>query len=117
MTTQEVANRLVELCRMGQFEQAQKELYAADAISLEAEPSPMPRVEGLEAIIQKGQVFQSMVEAFHGITVSDPIIAGNIFSVTMAMDAQMKGKDRGMMHEVAVYKVKDGKITMEQFIF
>ena len=35
MTTQEVANRLVELCRIGQIDQAQAELFADDATSIE----------------------------------------------------------------------------------
>ena len=44
MTTQEVANRLVELCRQGQIEAAQTELYANDCSSLEPENSPMVNV-------------------------------------------------------------------------
>ncbi len=35
MTTQEIANRLVELCQKGDFETAQKELFAEDAVSIE----------------------------------------------------------------------------------
>ena len=33
MTTQEVANRLVELCRTGQILQAQEELYGETIVS------------------------------------------------------------------------------------
>ena len=35
MTTKEIAERLVALCRQGQVETAQRELYAADAINIE----------------------------------------------------------------------------------
>ena len=35
MTTVEIANRLAELCKSGDFEGAQKELYADDAVSIE----------------------------------------------------------------------------------
>jgi hypothetical protein len=40
MNTESIANRLVELCRAGKFEQAQKELYASDAVSIEPEGLP-----------------------------------------------------------------------------
>ena len=35
MTPQQIASRLAELCRQGQFEAAQKELFAEDAVSIE----------------------------------------------------------------------------------
>lgn len=40
MTTTEIASRLVELCRSGQYETAHKTLYAKDAISIEQQASP-----------------------------------------------------------------------------
>ncbi|HEY6899064.1 MAG TPA: SnoaL-like domain-containing protein, partial [Puia sp.] len=40
MTTQEIANRLVELCQKGDFETAQKELFADDCVSIEPYSSP-----------------------------------------------------------------------------
>ena len=40
MTTKEVAERLVELCRKGDFESAQSELFADDAISIEPYSTP-----------------------------------------------------------------------------
>ena len=51
MTTQQVANRLVELCRTGNFEGAVNELYHNDIESDEpagAGPGPQ-HVKGLEA--------------------------------------------------------------------
>jgi hypothetical protein len=118
MTTQEIATRLVELCRLGEYETAQKELYADDAVSIEPEGNPMSgKVEGLEAIITKGQHFMAMVEEIHGGTVSDPVIAGNVFSVAAVLDATYKGRGRMLMEEICVYKVKDGKVVQEQFIY
>lgn len=35
MTVQKIAERLLEPCRKGDFETAQKELYATDVISIE----------------------------------------------------------------------------------
>jgi hypothetical protein len=118
MTTQEIATRLVELCRMGQYETAQRELFADDAVSIEPEGNPMSgKVEGLEGIVTKGHHFMAMVEEIHGGTVSDPVIAGNVFSVAAVLDATYKGRGRMLMEEICVYKVKDGKIAQEQFVY
>lgn len=118
MTTQEIANRLVELCRQGQFEQAVKELYSEDVVSIEPEgSSPTPRVEGLEGLIKKGEQFKSMVEETHGGEVSDPVVSSDFFSLMMSMDATFKGMGRIVQDEICVYQVKDGKIISEQFFF
>jgi hypothetical protein len=118
MTTKEIAGRLAELCRQGKYETAQKELYSSDAVSLEPAYSPgLQTVKGLDAIIEKGHQFQSMVEAVHSSTVSDPIIAGNTFAVAAVLDITMKGVGRVPMEELAVYEVKDGKIIQEQFFY
>ncbi len=36
MTTKEIADRLVELCKKGDFETAQAELFSEDAVSIGA---------------------------------------------------------------------------------
>lgn len=117
MTTQEIANRLAELCREGQFEIAQKELFADDAVSIEPYETPAfaKETKGLNAIIEKGHKWESMVEEMHGGTVSEPLIAGNSFAVVMDMDITMKEQERMQMSELCVYVVKDGKIVSEQF--
>jgi hypothetical protein len=118
MTTQEVATRLVELCRMGQYETAQKELFADDAESNEpAHAMGMQSVKGLEAIVEKGHQFQAMVEEIHGGVCSDAVVAGNFFSVASSLDVTFKGMGRRSMEEVTVYQVKDGKIVSEQFFY
>jgi hypothetical protein len=117
MNTQQIANRLAELCNKGQFEQAQKELFADDAVSIEPEASPgfEKETKGLDAIIEKGKKFDSMVEETHSCKVSDPLVAGNMIALALYMDVTMKGRKRSSMDELMVYKVKDGKIISEQF--
>jgi hypothetical protein len=117
MTTTDIANRLVELCKMGQFETAQKELFANDAVSIEANASPAFEKEtvGLDAIIGKGQKWNEMVEEFHGIQVSEPLVGEGSFAVTMTMSVTLKGQGKMDMTELCVYNVKDGKIVSEQF--
>ncbi len=116
--TQEIANRLAELCKEGKWEQAQKELYSQDAISIEPPQSPgMHSVEGLDNIIKKGEMFQSMIDEIHGGYTKGPLVAGNHITLGIGMDVTMKGAGRMMMEEIAVYEVKDGKIVREQFFF
>ena len=117
MKTEEIARRLVALCREAKWEIAQKELYAADAVSIEpyATPEFGKETKGLPAILEKGRKFVAMVEEMHSLTVSDPIVAGNAFACTMRLDMTMKGQGRMDMPELCVYTVKDGKIVSEQF--
>ena len=118
MTTTEVASRLVSLCRKGDFETAQKELFADDVISIEpyATPEFAKETKGLDAVIEKGEKFQSMVEKMHNMEVGDPIIAHSSFACTMRLDVTMKGKERMDMTELCVYQIKDGKISKEEFV-
>ena len=117
MTTAEIAKRLVALCREQKWEAAQKELYAADAISVEpyATPGFDKETKGLPKILEKGKKFVSMVEQMHSLSVSDPIVATNAFACTMNMDVTMKGQGRMNMTELCVYDVKDGKVVREEF--
>lgn len=117
MTTQQIAGRLVELCRAGEFKTAVKELYSDDAVSIEpyATPEFEKETKGRKALEEKDRKFSAMVQEWHGVEISDPLIAGNVIAFTMTMDITMKGKDRMKMAELCVYQVKDGKIVQEQF--
>ena len=117
MSTQQIASRLAELCRHGEFEAAQKELFAADAVSIEQHESPefAKETRGLQAIIDKGHKWNQMIEQIHSCTASPPLVAGNAIAMTLSLDVTMKGRGRMKMEEVCVYEVKDGKIASEQF--
>lgn len=117
MNTQEVANRLVQLCREGKFIDAVSELYDDNVVSQEPKGTPMERAEGKEAVIGKNKHWVSTVEEIHGGAVSDPIVSGNFFSCTMDMDVTYKDYGRMTMNEVCVYEVKDGKIISDQFFY
>lgn len=120
MNTEAVAKRLVELCRKGEHEQAQRELYAQDAVSIEMAGAPagaLGDAQGLQAIYEKGRQFAAMVEAVHASSVSEPVVAGNWFSVSMTMDVTFKGRGRVQMTEICVYQVRDGKVVREQFFY
>ena len=117
MTTKEVADRLVEICRQGDFEKAQKELFAKDAISIEMHATPdfEKETKGLDAILEKGKKWTAMVEKTRDMKVSEPLLAGSSFAVTMYMDVTMKGGKDMAMTELCLYQVKDGKIVTESF--
>lgn len=117
MNTNEVANRLVSLCRKGAFDQAIDELYSKDIKSTEPEGAYMQNAQGIDAIREKEKHFNSMIEAYHRTDVSDPLISGNYFTCLMDMDVTMKGHGRTNMEEICVYEVKDGKIVSEQFFY
>jgi len=117
MTTQEIANRLTGFCRKAEWEKAQKELYAENAISIEpyATPAFEKETKGLKAIMEKGHKFDAMIEELHGITVSEPLVTAGSIAFSLGMDITMKGRQREKMSEICVYEVKDGKIVSEHF--
>jgi hypothetical protein len=117
MTTQQVADRLTELCRTGQILQAQEELYADNIVCREPEHAPMQSATGKQAVMEKGKQFASMIEERHGGSFSDPQVSGRYFSVAMVLDATFKGMGRQVLEEICVYEVKDGKIIFEQFFY
>ena len=120
MTTQEVAARFNELAQTGQWDKIQGELYAENAVSIEpahAAAMGMGNAEGIEAIKKKGEAFGAMVEEMHGGYSTEPVVAGNFFTLAMGMDVTMKGAGRIKLDEVCVYEVKEGKIVKEQFFF
>jgi hypothetical protein len=117
MTTKEIANRLTELCRKGEFEKAQKELFADDAISIEpmATPAFEKETKGLKAIIEKGKKFDGMVQEYHSVDISQPLVTDKSIAFVLVLDITMKGRAREQMSEICVYDLKDGKIVSEQF--
>ena len=117
MTTQEVANRLVEMCRQGQNMEAIAELYADNVVSTEMPGAPTPVVSGKEAVTQKSAQWLNNVVEFHKGEISEPQVADNHFSCTMDFDVTFKDRGRQQMKEVCVYKVDDGKIVSEQFFY
>jgi limonene-1,2-epoxide hydrolase len=117
MTINEIANQLVEICRTGDFEKAQKDLFSNDAVSIEPHATPDfdKETKGLDAILEKGKKFGAMVDETHNVAISDPLIASNSFACMLDMDVTMKGQGRMAMKELCVYEVKDGKIVSERF--
>lgn len=115
MTTTQIANRLVALCRKGDFGTCYEELYSPSIQSIEADGSS---VLGLDGIAAKGKEWNSGIETFHGSEIGDPIVSGNYFSLPMSMTLTRKGEtESSVFHEICVYQVRDGKVVREQFFY
>ncbi len=118
METKEIADNLVTWCNEGNYTRAYQELYSPDIVSIEDEDtSDMRRLEGMEAVMKKGEWWVNTFEV-HSSKASDPVVADNWFSVRFEMDTTHKPSgQRSQTSEIAVYKVKDGKIVKEHFFY
>ena len=118
MNAQEVANRLVQLCRDGQDIDAINELYSDNIVSIEPEGSPMQeKTIGKKAVLESTNRWYSSVEQLHSFHISDPIVSSNFFACTMNFDITFKDHGRNAMDELCVYEVKDGRIVTAQFFY
>jgi len=117
-----VGKKLVELCREGKNKEAIDTLYSHHIVSVEAGSGPnMPaRMEGIEAIRGKATWWEENHEVHKG-EAEGPFPNGDRFVVRFKYDVTAKsgpmaGK-RFTMDEAALYTVKDGKITHEEFFY
>jgi SnoaL-like domain len=122
MTTQEIADRLVELCKTGQNLQALDTLFSDKIVSVEAlADQAMPAVtEGLAAVRGKNEWWIANHEV-HAASADGPYPNGDRFAVIFDYEVTPKagpqaGK-RTRMKEVALYTVENGKIAREEFFY
>jgi hypothetical protein len=113
-TIHEIANGLTELVSEQKFVEAYEQLYAEDAQSIDPLHANEPPLKDLAELIAREKDFLSRTE-IHKISLSEPVIAGNYFTVSLSMDFTSAGQERKEMAELCVYKVKDGKIISQQF--
>lgn len=119
MTTQEVADKLVDLCSQGKFEEATRTLYSNDIVSMEAgaPPGQSRETKGLDGVLKKGEWWASNHEV-HSSKVEGPLVAASHFAVTFKLDVTFKPQNkRFQLEEIAVYRVEDGKIAYEEFFY
>ena len=119
MTPQEIGKRYVALCQQGKSDICLDELYAKNAVSVEAAMPPgMDRTaKGLDAIKAKGKNWQES-HIVHGAEVSGPFPNENRFAVRFVFDVTDKPSGtRSTMDEVGLFTIEDGKITREEFFY
>jgi len=116
MTTQDVANDLVTLCRQGKFDEAGEKYWADDVLSVEAmgdvrESRGKPEARG------KSEWWNSTFEV-NEVKVEGPYIHGDTFIVRFQMTTtNRQSGEKATMDETALYTVKAGKIAEERFFY
>lgn len=118
MNTEEVATKVVELCRKQAWKEAVDTLYANNIVSVEARTmdGSSPETRGIEGVHKKVEWWTNNMEV-HSFKVSGPFVAHDRFVVQYDVDVTDKeSKKRFQMSEVGVYSVKDGKIVREEFL-
>ena len=105
MSTEEVATRLVELCKGTEWKKAVDELYAKDIISVEPRTvdNVPAEVKGIDRVRGKNDWWEKNMEV-HDSKVSGPFVAGDTFVVRFDIDAtDRNSKKRMHMSEVGIY--------------
>ena len=121
MTTQELATRYRDLMTRREFLEIQDTYYADDVVSQEMEKATAMGLnvitQGKEAIKAKGIARRATIETMHSYYCSEPLVAGEFFSVTLRQDVTFKGRPRTTIEEIGIFHVKDGKVIKEQFFY
>ncbi|MEM9066031.1 MAG: nuclear transport factor 2 family protein [Planctomycetota bacterium] len=123
-STLAVGQRLVEMCRVGQYQEAVQELYADHATQIEVMDSPegdFKRVcEGKAEILRGGEAWAENTEV-HGAETGDPYPNGDEFICFMSIDCTSKtgpmAGQRMEWKEMCKYRVADGKIVEAKFFY
>lgn len=119
MSTKDIAEDLVALCKAGKFEEASAKYHADDIVSVEAMGPPGMDLEarGKAAVAAKGEWWSNAHEVLSS-TVEGPFVNGDQFAVTFVMDVKEKASGRQHhMSEVGLYTVKNGKVVEERFLY
>ena len=119
MATQNIAKRYVELCQAGKNDACIDELYAKDAVSVEAAATPGTErvVKGVDAIHAKSKSWRES-NVVHGAEVSGPFPNDNRFAVRFSFDVTNKPSGRRIkMDEIGLFTIENGKIAREEFFY
>ncbi|HEU0119046.1 MAG TPA: SnoaL-like domain-containing protein [Bryobacteraceae bacterium] len=119
MTTSEVANQFVALCKQGKNFDAMHQFYDDNIVSVEAVRRKTGSFEtaGKEAVIQKSAEWAGAHE-IHGGTAEGPFVLLDRFAVIFAFEVTPKATGvRVKDSEVAVYTVVNGLVTREEFFY
>jgi hypothetical protein len=118
MNTEQVAQKVVELCRKQAWHEALNTLYDKNIVSVEAGGmgGESPEKRGIDQVRGKTDWWVQNMDV-HNFKVGGPFVAHDRFVVQYDVDVTDKNsKKRMQMSEVGVYTVKDGKIVREEFL-
>ena len=121
MTTKEVAARYYELACQSKWHEIHETLHDDNIVQREPEQDRPPGIEsvtrGKVAVKAKSDAHRAMIEAIHSRYTSEPLVAGNFFTITLQRDVTYRGRPRVNSEEIAVIEVKNGKIVSETFFY
>ncbi|MGH1363752.1 MAG: SnoaL-like domain-containing protein [Calditrichia bacterium] len=119
MSTMDIANKMVALCKEGKGIEAIETLFSDDVVSIEAVAAPgvEREVHGKEAVKGKNEWWINSHEV-HSMEMTGPWPHGDRFIVGFEIEVTVKESgQRWQMSEVGLYTVKDGKIVKEEFFY
>lgn len=119
MSTTEIAQDLVNLCRAGKNMEAIDKYYSDNIVSVESMSAPgMPaEMKGIDAVRGKNQWWLENHE-IHSGEANGPYVGDNKFAVEFKYDVTQKASGKRMqMNEMALYTVEGGKIVHEHFFY
>jgi ketosteroid isomerase-like protein len=119
MSTLDIAKRYVELVKEHKNAECLSELFAPDAVSVEAgaPPGQERTARGVEAIRAKSKWWNDN-HTVHSGTVDGPFPHDDRFAVKFSFDVTFKPQDRRFtMNEIGLFTVKDDKIVKEEFFY
>lgn len=119
MTTSEVANKFVTLCKEGKNFDVMQTLYDENIVSVEAARRKTGNFEtiGKAAVIQKSAEWAQAHE-IHGGAVDGPFLLEDKFAVVFEFDVTPKATGKRVKdREIAVYTVTNGLIVREEFFY
>ena len=80
MKTQEIAERLVELCSQRDYKTCYDELYSDKVVSIESDGTTCI---GLDEMAHKGRQWDASIQELHSSEIGPPVVSGNYFSLAM----------------------------------
>lgn len=119
MTTAELAQQLVTLCREGNFVQAVETFYADDVVSVEAMDfaGAGRETQGKPGVMAKNQGWFAGNE-IHSCRVTGPWISPEGFAVRFEWDFTRRSTgERVKFDEVGVYRAAHGQVAREEFLY
>src|SRR5438045_9427670 len=114
-TIHEIDNVLKEMVSEQKFVEAYQLLFSEDAESIDPLNTSGQPLKGLTTLLEREKGFLSRVTAIQKISLSDPIIAGNYFTLSLKMSFEVQDQGHMEVDELCVYKVADGKIVSQHF--
>jgi SnoaL-like domain len=117
-SAREIGNQLVAMFNRGEWEAIERAFWSPTIESVEGMTEATGMLwRGVKAVRAKGEEWMSQ-HTVHGAVAEGPYVGATSFGVRFKMDVEVKATGyRMMFDEVGVYRVRDGKIVREEFMY